>query len=83
MKNELVRITIFGEDSIQLILNSNRDKRTDAWWIQRTIGVKSDFFVIYLLLQGQIREFEAVLARLKFFKAFYLALVSLEKSEVR
>lgn len=33
------------------------------------------------LLQRQIREFEAVLARLKFFKAFYLALVSLEKSE--
>lgn len=33
------------------------------------------------LIQRQIREFEAVLARLKFFKAFYLALVSLEKSE--
>ena len=47
------------------------------------LGVKSDFFVINLPLQRQIREFEAVLARLKFFKAFYLALVSLEKSEVR
>ena len=34
-------------------------------------------------LQSQVRSYEAVLARLKFYKAFYLALVSLEKSEVR
>lgn len=33
------------------------------------------------LLQMQIKGFEAVLARLKFYKAFYLALISLEKSE--
>lgn len=34
-------------------------------------------------LQSQVKSYEAVLARLKFYKAFYLALVSLEKSEVR
>lgn len=32
-------------------------------------------------VQSQVKSYEAVLARLKFYKAFYLALVSLEKSE--
>ena len=30
-----------------------------------------------------MKEYEAVLARLKFYKAFYLTLVALEKAEVR
>lgn len=32
-------------------------------------------------VQSQVKEYEAVLARLKFYKAFYLTLVALEKSE--
>lgn len=44
------------------------------------------FIILFLKscfsLQSQVKEYEAVLARLKFYKAFYLTLVALEKSEV-
>ena len=43
---------------------------------------KNLFLNISFSLQSQVKEYEAVLARLKFYKSFYLTLVALEKSEV-
>ena len=44
--------------------------------------LKNLFLDISFSLQSQVKEYEAVLARLKFYKSFYLTLVALEKSEV-